>query len=216
MPPTSPFASPSSSPSIRPQRAVFSPRTVLLIAGVGAIIVLLTLILPRLWQGADTGSSESPVISWALLAPPIGPEDGAIPTTSVVDVYSDLPAITQLDPELRAALESATVAAGRDGQALHITSGWRSTRYQEKLLSDAVSTYGGEDAAREFVATPETSSHVTGKAVDIGPLNAQLWLMEHGSAYGLCQMFINERWHFELVTAPGNQCPDMLTDASHL
>ena len=62
------------------------------------------------------------------------------------------------------------------------------------------------------MATPGTSSHVTGRAVDIGPLEAQLWLMENGSSYGLCQMFTNERWHFELATS----CPDMLPDASYL
>jgi D-alanyl-D-alanine carboxypeptidase len=39
--------------------------------------------------------------------------------------------------------------------------------------------------------------------------------MEHGSTYGLCQIYVNERWHFELATEPGGTCPDLLADASH-
>lgn len=95
-----------------------------------------------------------------------------------------------------------------------MTSGWRSVAYQEDLFAEAVVTYGSEEAAREFVAPPTLSKHVTGDAVDIGPLDAQLWLMEHGVDYGLCQTYANERWHFELATSPGGVCPEMSMDAT--
>jgi hypothetical protein len=56
---------------------------------------------------------------------------------------------------------------------------------------------------------------VTGDAVDIGPQEADAWLVEHGAAYGLCQIFANEAWHFELATTPGGVCPDLLPDGSY-
>jgi hypothetical protein len=71
------------------------------------------------------------------------------------------------------------------------------------------------DAVRRWVATPDTSAHVTGDAVDIGPPNAAAWLDEHGSSYGLCRVFANETWHFELATEPGGACPEMLPDGSY-
>ena len=48
------------------------------------------------------------------------------------------------------------------------------------------------------MATPDTSAHVSGDAVDIGPSDAAAWLSEHGAAYGLCQIYGNEPWHYEL------------------
>ena len=61
---------------------------------------------------------------------------------------------------------------------------------------------------------PTARSHVTGHAVDIGPVDAQFWLIEHGARYGICQTYANERWHFELATAPGGTCPALLPDAA--
>ena len=48
------------------------------------------------------------------------------------------------------------------------------------------------------MATPDTSAHVSGDAVDIGPSDAAAWLSEHGAAYGLCRIYGNEPWHYEL------------------
>ena len=68
--------------------------------------------------------------------------------------------------------------------------------------------------ARDFVATPERSSHVTGDGIDIGPMGAQFWLIEHGSRYGICQTYANELWHFELATEPRGVCPQMKANAA--
>jgi LAS superfamily LD-carboxypeptidase LdcB len=63
------------------------------------------------------------------------------------------------------------------------------------------------------VATPNTSAHVQGKAVDIGPSNAAVWLSGHGVAYGLCQIYGNEPWHFELrIKATAGGCPAVYAD----
>jgi len=77
-----------------------------------------------------------------------------------------------------------------------------------------VRTYGSEAEARRYVSTPDTSEHVTGDAVDVGPTDADSWLSRHGARYGLCQMYANEVWHYELATTPGGRCPEMWPDAS--
>ena len=66
------------------------------------------------------------------------------------------------------------------------------------------------------MATPETSPHVSGHAVDIGPSTATAWLSDQGSAYGLCQIYGNEPWHYELRTeAVDRGCPRTYADPTH-
>ena len=52
------------------------------------------------------------------------------------------------------------------------------------------------------------------RPVDIGPTAAALWLRQHGNRYGLCQIYANEMWHYELATEPGGICPRPIADAS--
>ena len=75
--------------------------------------------------------------------------------------------------------------------------------HQEQLLREAIAEYGSEAEARRWVATPETSAHVSGDAVDIGPSEAAAWLSGHGARYGLCQIYGNEPWHYELRPEAG-------------
>jgi D-alanyl-D-alanine carboxypeptidase len=66
------------------------------------------------------------------------------------------------------------------------------------------------------VATPDTSAHVSGDAVDIGPSAAAAWLSEHGAEYGLCRIYGNEPWHYELrPEARDHGCPGMYADPTH-
>ncbi len=141
--------------------------------------------------------------------------DGALPDG--VTVYDDrYPGITNLDPGLLQALRHAAMDAAADGVTFHVNSGWRSPEYQEQLLRDAVTVYGSEAEAARWVATVDTSAHVTGDAVDIGPAVATTWLLEHGARYGLCQVYGNEPWHYELhPEAEGRGCPPTLADATH-
>ena len=49
---------------------------------------------------------------------------------------------------------------------------------------------------------------MSGDAVDIGPSDATAWLSEHGAEYGLCQIYRNEPWHYELrPDAIDHGCP---------
>ena len=66
------------------------------------------------------------------------------------------------------------------------------------------------------MATPKASAHVSGHAVDIGPVNAAAWLSEHGAEYGLCQIYGNEPWHYELRSeAIDHGCPAIYADPTH-
>jgi zinc D-Ala-D-Ala carboxypeptidase len=50
-------------------------------------------------------------------------------------------------------------------------------------------------------------------AVDVGPSEATAWLSAHGTAYGLCQIYGNEPWHYEPRPLAARQgCPPMYAD----
>lgn len=135
--------------------------------------------------------------------------DGDQPT--VFD--TDRIAIGNLDPALLDALQRAANDAAADGLEFRVNSGWRSAALQDRMLQDAITQYGSEAEAARWVATPQTSAHVSGEAVDLGPLPTLDWLAQHGSDYGLCQTYANESWHYELrPDAATEGCPEMYAD----
>ena len=142
----------------------------------------------------------------------LGETDGAVPDGATV--FADgIPGVDRLDPALLGALRRAATDAAAGGVAFVVDSGWRSPEYQEHLLQEAVSTYGSQAEAARWVATPDTSAHVSGDAVDLGPSEATTWLSEHGAEYGLCRTYGNEPWHFELrPDATSDGCPPTYAD----
>jgi zinc D-Ala-D-Ala carboxypeptidase len=145
----------------------------------------------------------------------LGEAGGVVPDgTTVFD--DEIPAVANLDPALLGALRQAAPDAAGDGVEFFVESGWRSPEYQEQLLREAVSKYGSEEEAARWVATPNTSAHVSGDAVDIGHAEATAWLSGHGAEYGLCQIYRNEPWHYELrPDAIDHGCPPMYADPTH-
>ena len=142
----------------------------------------------------------------------LGEADGVVPDGATV-FDDEIPGVANLDPDLVGALRQAATDAAGAGVEFLVDSGWRSPEYQEQLRRDAVSEYGSEEEAARWVATPTTSSHVSGDAVDIGPSEATAWLSEYGAAYGLCQIYGNEPWHYELRPEAIDQgCPPMYAD----
>lgn len=141
--------------------------------------------------------------------------DGILPRG--VTVFDERhPGVTKLDPDLLRALRAAGEAARSDGVDLEVTSGWRSPAYQYHLLTEAIAEYGSEAEAARWVATPSTSLHVTGHAVDLGGADAWAWIAEHGSGYGLCRIYRNEPWHVELrPEARSHGCPAAFPDPTH-
>jgi D-alanyl-D-alanine carboxypeptidase len=142
----------------------------------------------------------------------LGEADGAVPAgTTVFD--DEVPGVAKLDPALLDALRRAATDAASYGIRFLVNSGWRSPAYEDELRREAVAKYGSEEQAAKWVATGTTSPHVAGDAVDLGPAAATAWLAEHGAAYGLCRIYGNEPWHYELrPEAIDHGCPPMYAD----
>jgi D-alanyl-D-alanine carboxypeptidase len=145
----------------------------------------------------------------------LGEADSAVPDgTTVFD--DEIPGVANLDPDLLGALRQAATDAADEGVEFFVESGWRSPEYQNQLLREAISEYGSEEEAARWVASADTSPHVSGGAVDIGPSDATAWLSERGAEYGLCQIYSNEPWHYELrPEAIDHGCPPMYADPTH-
>ncbi|WP_344387030.1 M15 family metallopeptidase [Streptomyces vastus] len=190
----------------------------LLVVDLIAVIAVITTLGCQAPKSSSTSPSSSP--SAASSSNPLhsehggalGEADGAVPDD--VTVFDDaIPAVANLDPGLRKALRQAATDAADDGVEFYVNNGWRSPEYQNQLLREAVSKYGSADEAARWVATAVTSPHVSGDAVDIGRSAAMAWLSEHGAEYGLCQVYRNEPWHYELrTTAIDRGCPRMYAD----
>jgi hypothetical protein len=172
-------------------------------------------------SGSSSASTPGAVIRGGLRAGPSGDgaavteADGALPDR--VTVFDDeYPGIANLNADLLRALRAAATDAADDGIELDVNSGWRSPEYQDQLLREAVARYGSAREAARWVATADTSAHVSGDAVDIGPSDAAVWLSRHGAGYGLCQVYGNEPWHYELrPRAIDRGCPAMYADSAH-
>lgn len=107
-------------------------------------------------------------------------------------------------------LKNAAVAAGIPSSLLKIVSGFRSFRAQELLWQKAREKYGSADKARIWVAPPGSSTHATGRAVDLwlgmacdsrnvealrGSV-AYSWLVQNAGKFGFYP-YRNEPWHWE-------------------
>jgi hypothetical protein len=134
-----------------------------------------------------------------------------------VTVFDDgYPGVARLAPGLLLALRETASDAADEGIEFHVTSGWRAPEYQNRLLREAVAQYGSAAEAARWVATVDTSAHVSGNAADIGGSDALTWLSAHGARYGLCQIYDNEPWHYELRReAAGGACPRTYADPTH-
>ena len=187
---------------------------------IGAIAAALGSQLPASSSSRAPSTGHRGLRAEHLALPPIehggalGEADGAVPGgTTVFDGH--VPGVANLAPALLGALRRAATAAADDGVEFRLDSGWRSVGYQEELLRQAIAKYGSEAEATRWVATPSTSAHVKGDAVDMASA-AAAWLSAHGSAYGLCQIYGNEPWHYEVrPDAVDHGCPALYVDPTH-
>ncbi|QEN16782.1 M15 family metallopeptidase [Mycolicibacterium sp. ELW1] len=161
---------------------------------------------PRIALADNTVSVDPPAVAAG---------DGSLVDGQILTPFDvQNPAVGRLDPRLLDAIQQADSAASADGITMTITSGWRSPEFQQRLLDSAVAQYGSLAAAREYVQTPEASKHVVGEAVDVGGVGADQWLMTNGARFGLCRIYANEVWHFELATDAAGVCPPLLPNAA--
>jgi D-alanyl-D-alanine carboxypeptidase len=166
-------------------------------------------------EPVSTTEPTSPPASFTIGPAATDTYSGWIPdgqTLSPFDVSN--PALAQLDPPLLNAIQDAARAATAQGVDLRLTSGWRSKGFQQRLFDEAVGKYGSVDIARQFVASPDVSKHVVGQAVDVAPVDADYWLIRNGAQFGLCQIYANELWHFELAVDQQGNCPPLRPNAA--
>jgi hypothetical protein len=162
-------------------------------------------------SGADPIDGAAAVTSSAQL----GREDGYIPDGESVKLSDDVPSVTRLDPKLMDALLSANEEAEAErGIEITLADGWRSERYQQYLFDQAVTQYGSEAEASRWVKRGDQSQHERGEAVDIATADAMDFLNRFGDEFGLCQIYANEAWHFELATDASGECPPQLADGA--
>jgi hypothetical protein len=193
---------------------------------VAGLLVVLAALAAALGDRLPASSSSTTPSASMPSAPPtlarggerrraLGEADGAVPDGTTVFDHG-IPGVARLEADLLGALRRAADDAAGDGVEVLVDSGWRSAAYQEQLLREAVAKYGSAAEAARWVATPDTSAHVSGDAVDLGPSEATEWLSEHGAAYGLCRIYDNEPWHFELrPDAVEFGCPATYADPTH-
>ncbi|MHC6178067.1 M15 family metallopeptidase [Glutamicibacter sp. X7] len=194
--------------------------TALAARGVVALLVMLAAMLPAMvldtgnlrptaWL-SDSFSHVTKAVT-KLFSGGVGEDGGDVPKGTTV--HSDTAGVRKLDSELRQALSAAASDAQKRGITIYINSGWRSPALQRQLLEQAEANYGSAAEAARWVATAETSAHVSGDAVDVGQADARDWLSRYGAHYGLCQIYANESWHFEYRSeASETGCPEMYKD----
>ena len=199
----------TSAPTFRRRRFVAIGLTVMLLAGVA--------LAAKFAVDAVAGGDAPPLAGGGWTGGGLTSADGLIGDGERVSVFdTDLPAVANLDPALLEAVQRAAGDAAAEDVEFLVTSGWRSPAMQQQLLDDAIRLYASEEEAARWVASPETSQHVSGDAIDIGPFDATYWISLNGAAYGLCQIYANETWHFELRPDAVTQgCPEQYLDPTY-
>ena len=142
--------------------------------------------------------------------------DGAVPDgTTVFD--DDVPGVANLDPALLDALRQAATDAADDGVEFLVDSGWRSPEYQDQLLREAIAQVRLGSGSRPMGGHPR---HVgltcRGTRSTSGPPMPRRGCPSTAPQYGLCQIYGNEPWHYELrPEAVDHGCPPMYADPTH-
>ena len=113
-------------------------------------------------------------------------------------------------------------AASRDRRR---PAGPRRVRCQQRLAVRGVPAAAPARGSRDVRLPRERRSvgrdaadlrYLSGNAVDIGPPAAARWLSAHSAGYGLCQIYANEPWHYELRPAAVDWgCPARYPDPTH-
>jgi hypothetical protein len=183
------------------------------VAGLLVVVTAIGAAVGHQAPGSSSSTAAPPVdVHLGGLRGPLGEAGGVVPDGTTV-FENEIPGVANLDPTLLGALRQAATDAAQDGVEFLVDSGWRSPEYQEQLLHEAIVKYGSREEAARWVATPDRSAHVSGDAVDIGPSGAAAWLSEHGAEFGLCQIYGNEPWHYELrPEASAQGCPPTYSD----
>ena len=151
----------------------------------------------------------------------IAPRRIRIRKTRVAGLLVVIAAITALSLESRASSSARDSSSSTAAAPIHVLRRERPGRLSETGGAASTGRLGlGEADGAVPDGTTVFDNEVPGvakrNAVDIGPSGAAAWLSEHGAAYGLCQIYGNEPWHYELRPEAGDHgCPAMYADPTH-
>lgn len=95
-------------------------------------------------------------------------------------------------PDVAAAFDRMAAAAGEDGVALLVVSGFRSDAEQAALFA--------ANPDPRWVAPPGQSLHRCATDLDLGPISAYGWLAANAHRFGFEQRYSWEAWHYGLAT----------------
>ncbi len=97
-------------------------------------------------------------------------------------------------PDVAAAFDRMVAAAGGDGVALLVVSGFRSDAEQAALFA--------AHPDPRWVAPPGHSLHRCATELDLGPESAYGWLAANASRFGFLQRYSWEAWHYGFDVGP--------------
>ncbi|HEX6782392.1 MAG TPA: transglycosylase SLT domain-containing protein [Solirubrobacterales bacterium] len=102
-------------------------------------------------------------------------------------------------PDVAAAYDQMVAAAGSDGIALMVVSGFRSDAEQAELFA--------AHPDPTWVAPPGQSLHRCATELDLGPSAAYGWLAANASRFGFVQRYSWESWHYGFEAGPAPCSP---------
>ncbi|MEX2107146.1 MAG: transglycosylase SLT domain-containing protein [Solirubrobacterales bacterium] len=156
-------------------------------------------VVARLEVGAGQREVEASAVAEA--AAPAG-ASGGMPSMASGGGYSG-PLVYRtgegMRPDVAAAYDRMAAAAGADGVALLVVSGFRSDAEQAELFA--------AHPDPTWVAPPGHSLHRCATELDLGPETAYGWLAANAGRFGFLQRYSWEAWHygFEAGPAPCSQ-----------
>jgi hypothetical protein len=146
---------------------------------------------------AGTGRTEVEASAVAEAAAPLGAAGGGGPATASGGGYSG-PLVYRdgegMRPDVAAAFDRMAAAAGADGIALVVVSGFRSDAEQAALFA--------AHPDPTWVAPPGHSLHRCATELDLGPDAAYGWLAARASRFGFVQRYSWEAWHYGFDAGP--------------
>ena len=143
----------------------------------------------------------------------LGVADGEVADGTTV--LADVPAVTKLDSALLAALRLAAADASAMGVELDVNSGWRSYGYQESS-STRPSRARFAGAGRAMGRPPRNLRARSRGRGRHRPLLGNDVAGQARAGFGLCQVYDNEPWHYELhLDAVDQGCPATYADPTH-
>jgi hypothetical protein len=103
-------------------------------------------------------------------------------------------------PDVAAAFDQMVAAAGADGLALMVVSGFRSDAEQAELFA--------AHPDPTWVAPPGQSLHRCATELDLGPASAYGWLAANAGRFGFVQRYSWESWHYGFSSGPAPCSPE--------